>query len=247
MKIFNIRNILLLSVFMATNFGCSSVLQIERQENFTLKSDKAKYIISINPSFKVLLNSKGKRTKKQNSYTDSKRQEKRFNELLTDNAKKNGITLNVIDTDLLENNDASYFKYLAPLRKEILQVNYLQDFKDINTSPSKSNSTETFYLEGPKISTQYSHLAEIYGTPFFAIQGISYQKTIHTNSSESILSSSKKLLPSISSNDETLFFTVIADVARSQIVYREYRKIDANASETNLNSIIYDSFKIIAN
>ena len=42
-------------------------------------------------------------------------------------------------------------------------------------------------------------------------------------------------------------FTLIADVSKSQIVYREYREVDVDASDANLNSIIYDSFKIISN
>lgn len=247
MSILHIRKIFLLGIVVVTSWGCSSLLQIERQKDFTLKQRKVKHIISINPSFKVLLQTKSKKTRKQNSYTEARKQEQRFNQLLTNNAKKNGITLDVVDTDQLENSDASYFKYLAPLRKEILQVNYLQDFKDINANPTKSNNTETQYQEGPKISTHYSHLAEIYGTPYFAIQGVSYQKKVNESNSENLLSSTKSLLPSITSDEETLFFTVIADVSRSQIVYREYRQVDANATETNLNSIIYDSFKIIAN
>ena len=34
-----------------------------------------------------------------------------------------------------------------------------------------------------------------------------------------------------------IYFTIIADVAKSEIVYREYRQVDASASEGNLNSI----------
>ena len=72
-----------------------------------------------------------------------------------------------------------------------------------------------------------------------------YQANNQANTKAAI--STKNLLPQIASDEEMLYYTVIADVSKSQIVYREYRKVGADASEANLNSIIYDSFKIIAN
>lgn len=245
MKNINIRNILLFCVLVIANLACSSLMQIERQADFSFKKVKQKQIVSINPSFNIKTQKKGQKSKQQNKYSESVRREKKLNNLLVDNAKKNDLILQIIDTDDLQNNDASFFNYLAPLRKEILQVNYLQDFKDINANPTKSNKTEILYQNGPKISTHYSHLAEVYGTPFFAIQGVFYQSDNQTNNKTAI--STKKLLPKIASDQEMLYYTVIADVSKSQIVYREYRKVGADASEANLNSIIYDSFKIIAN
>ena len=246
MKNINIRNILLFCVLIISNLACSSLMQIERQADFSFKKLKQKQIVSINPSFNIKTQKRGQKSKQQNKYSEAVRREKKLNSLLIDNAKKNNLILQIIDTDDLQNNDAAFFNYLAPLRKEILQVNYLQDFKDINANPTKSSKTEILYQNGPKISTHYSHLAEVYGTPFFAIQGVFYQSDNQSSNTEPAIST-KNLLPKIASNEEMLYYTVIADVSKSQIVYREYRKVGADASEANLNSIIYDSFKIIAN
>jgi hypothetical protein len=241
-----IRNILLFCSLIIGNLSCTSLLDIERQKDFSLESVKVKQIVCINPSFNVFAQNTAK-SGNNTSYSETIKRERVFNELLSDNALKNGIILQIVDTDDLQNNDASYFNYLAPLRKEILQVNYLQNFKDINKNVKKGNSSQIKYEKGPKISTHYSHLAEVYGTSFFAVQGLSYQTNLEEKESASILSSTKALLPSVVDNQNMIYFTIIADVAKSEIVYREYRQVDASASEGNLNSIIYDSFKIIAN
>ena len=246
MKNLYIKNILLFCSLIIGNLSCTSVMQVERQKDFSLKTIKVKQIVSINPSFKILSQKEGRKNSSSN-YSESIKKERSFNKMLIENAVKNEITLQIIDTDELQTNDAAFFNNLAPLRKEILQVNYLQDFKDINQVPKNLNSSLINYEKGPRISTHYSHLAEVYGTPYFAVQGISFQTKLNEKQSETILSSTKALLPSVSAGQKTIYFTLIADVSKSQIVYREYREVDVNASEANLNSIIYDSFKIIAN
>ncbi|MGB0862391.1 MAG: hypothetical protein ACPG19_07970 [Saprospiraceae bacterium] len=241
-----IRNILLFCSLIIGNLSCTSLLDIERQKDFSLESVKVKQIVCINPSFNIFTQNTAKGTSTA-SYSETVKRERVFNKLLSKNALKNGIILQIIDTDDLQNNDASYFNYLAPLRKEILQVNYLQNFEDINKNVKKGNSSQVRYDKGPKISTHYSHLAEIYGTSLFAVQGLSYQTKTNEKASESILSTTKALLPNVVDNQNMIYFTIIADVSKSEIVYREYRQVDGSASEGNLNSIIYDSFKIIAN
>ena len=217
-------------------------MQIERQEDFSLKPSKIKQIISINPTFKtVRTNQKGKNIK-TNKYSESVKQERKFNKILTNNAEKNGIVLQIVDTDELGLTDAEYFEYLAPLRKEIIQTNRLQQFQDINKNPEKQKNAEFFYKNAPKIASHFSHLAEIYGTPFFAIQGVSFQTNEKTNDEDLDGVPSAFLV-----DNETLYYTVIADVSKSEIVYREFRQVNSEATESNLNSIIYDSFRIIAN
>lgn len=247
MKNINFKYIYLLCISVLFLVSCSSLLQIERQKDFSLRPVKIKQIVSINPSFKMLvINKKNGKSVKGNSYAELVQKERKFNQILVENAQKNGIVLQIIDTDDLQIEDAEFFDYLAPLRKEILQVNYLQDFKMINAAPSKERNAEIFYENAPKISTHYSHLAEVYGTPFFAIQGV-YYETNDNQSGENGGNIPSNYLPNFVSDKETLYFTLIADVSKSEIVYREYRQVSSDASVTNLNSIIYDSFKIIAN
>ena len=112
----------------------------------------------------------------------------------------------------------------------------------LEQNPEKQKNAEFFYKNAPKIASHFSHLAEIYGTPFFAIQGVSFQTNEKTNDEDLDGVPSAFLV-----DNETLYYTVIADVSKSEIVYREFRQVNSEATESNLNSIIYDSFRIIAN
>ena len=242
MRNINLKYILLLCIVFVCNINCSSLMQIERQEDFSLKPSKIKEIISINPTFKKVKTSQKGKNIKTNKYSESVKQERKFNQILINNAQKNGIVLQIVDTDELGLNDAEYFEYLAPLRKEIILTNKLQQFKDINDNPARQRNVEFFYENAPKIASHFSHLAEIYGTPFFAIQGVSSQ------TSEKSKDENLEGIPSAFLTDnETLYYTIIADVSKSEIVYREFRQVNSEANESNLNSIIYDSFRIIAN
>ena len=242
MRNINFKYILLLCTIFVCNINCNSLMQIERQEDFSLKPSKIKQIISINPTFKTLKTSQKGKNIKTNKYSESVKQERKFNQILKDNAQKNGIVLQIFDTDELGLTDSEYFEYLAPLRKEIILANKLQQFKDINTNPEKQRNAEYFYKNAPKIASHFSHLAEIYGTPFFAIQGVSFQTSEKTKDEDL-----EGVPNSFLVDNETLYYTVIADVSKSEIVYREFRQVNSEANESNLNSIIYDSFRIIAN
>jgi len=238
----NFKYILLLCTIFVLTINCNSLMQVERQENFSLKPSKIKQIISINPTFKTVKTSQKGKNIKTNKYSETVKQERKFNEILTNNAKKNGIVLQIVDSDELSLTDAEYFEYLAPLRKEIILTNRLQQFQDINTNPIRQKNAEFFYENAPKIASHFSHLAEIYGTPFFAIQGVSFQTNEKTKNRD------LEGIPSaFLGENETLYYTVIADVSKSEIVYREFRQVNSEANESNLNSIIYDSFRIIAN
>lgn len=244
MKNINFKYILLLSIIIIFNISCNSLMQVERQKDFSMKPSKINEIVSINPIFQTLKVSNKGKSKKSSTYSEKVKQERTFNDILKTNAKKNGIVLQIVDADELQTTDAEYFEYLAPLRKEILKVNSIKEFKDVNTVPAKEKSTEIFYEKGPKISSHYSHLAELYGTPFFAIQGVSYKTNENNELDET---SPNGYVPNFLAEKETVYFTLIADVTRSEIVYREYRQVNSEANESNLNSIIYDSFRIIAN
>lgn len=228
--------------------ACGSQFYVDRQKDFSLKDERIKHIISINPTFDLpaTLSSDKNRRKK-----DSKKDMDWLNEALVKNAAKNGIHLQVQAASQLDNYDAKYFNYLAPLRKEILQVLYLQDFSDVNNNNEASSSKLIQKHEnGLKISSHFSHLAEKYGTAYFALQGISYKQKTSNEQEKTTLAATvptSGALQFMSTEAETVYYTVIADVASSEIVYREYRSVKMNASNSDINAIIFDSFKIIAN
>ena len=79
------------------------------------------------------------------------------------------------------------------------------------------------------------------------MQGISYKQKTQDKVTLAAAVPTSGALRFMSSEAETIYYTIIADVANAEIVYREYRNISINASNSDLNAIIFDSFKIIAN
>jgi len=225
--------------------SCTGILQVEKQSKFPENRNKVREIISINPDFEILLEEENT---SEATISRSAIKEEQFNHLLAKNAVKNNILLNVIDTDKIEDVDNLFFKYLAPLKREILQVNYLQDFNEIEelkTLGAKGHFVKK-YRDGPEIDSRFAELAEIYGSKYFAVQGISLN--IRPRKGDIFL---LVTLPPIGvinmlyPDMDTLYYTIVVDVEKSELVYREYRRMGQRASRSNLNSMIYDSFNLI--
>ncbi len=126
------------------------------------------------------------------------------------------------------------------------QVLFLQDFSDVNKGEVTNKATNK-HLSGLIISSHYSHLAEKYGTPYFAIQGISFVPKNENGTEELMLAAAVPTndLSFVTANVETVYYTVIVDVSLSQVVYRELRVIKPNSSQKKFDAIINDSFSLI--
>lgn len=235
---------LLFGGFLVFNSCSTGKVYIDKTENFTDKND-IKHIISINPNFilPATLNSENV----DNLVVISSRDALWFYERLKTNAKKNGIHLQIEGAaETIEGFDSNYFNYLAPLKREILQVLYLQDFSDVNKNEPSTKMVQK-HKNGLFISSHYSHLAEKYGTPYFALQGISYIPKSETGNAEIILAAAVPTndLSFVTANAETVYYTVIVDVSLSQIVYKEFRIIKTNNLQKNFDAIVDDSFSLM--
>lgn len=204
--------------------ACRGALHVDRTRDFKSKKTNIGKIVCIDPDFELLITTNKRKAEQQFKRASAK--EIQLNNILVRNAQKNNLTLELVDTERLMPNDMEYFSQLAPLKHEILQVSFLQDFLD---KKKRRNRQKVFnrYENGPVIGSHFSYLADEYGTPYFAVQGI----TTHRKPNNGPL---------------TYYYTIIADVVRAEIVYREIRKVDAPASDTNLNALVYDSFNIIS-
>ena len=234
--------IISVTLFSACNTG---KVYIDQTDSFDIAGKDIKHIISISPNFNLPATLDPIITDKRPVL--SSRDAIWFYQTLTDNAKNHGIYLQIEGAaETIEGYNSNYFNYLAPLKREILQVLSLQDFEDVNlqnpdVKPSKKHQN------GLIISSHYSHLAEKYGTPYFAIQGISFVPKNENGEQELLMAAALPTdnLSFVTVNVETVYYTVIVDVSLSQIVYREFRVIKINSNQKQFNAIINDSFSTI--
>lgn len=242
----NNSTFLLLIIFSATLFNACSTgrVYIDQTESFTIKDETVKHIISISPNFKLPATLDPTIADKRPALNT--RDAIWFYQNLTNNAKNHGIYLQIEGAaETIAGYDSNYFNYLAPLKREILQVLSLQDFSDVNKSTEQKPAKK--HKNGLIISSHYSHLAEKYGTPYFAIQGISFVPKNKDGEQELILAAALPTndLSFVTANVETVYYTIIVDVSLSQIVYREFRVIKINSNQKQFDAIIDDSFSSI--
>lgn len=224
--------------------ACRGALQVDRTRGFKSKKTNIEKIVCLDPDFELLTTTGTRKIKRQFKRESAK--EIQLNNILVRNAKKNDLILEVIDTERLMPSDELYFSELAPLKREILQMSFLQDF--LNKKKKKSRQ-KVFnrYQDGPIIGSHFSHLAAEYDTPFFAIQGITTHRKPNNRKLILLVTALPFGIANLFSPEvDTYYYTIIADVVRAEIVYREIRKVDASASDSNLNALVYDSFNIIS-
>ncbi len=239
----NIHTIILLLTLFSLG-ACQGALQVDRVRDFKSKKTNIQKIVCIDPDFELLTTTGNKKTERR--YRRASAKEIQLNNILVRNAQKNNLTLELVDTERLLPSNVEYFSQLAPLKREILQVSFLQDF--VNRKKRK-NQQKVFnrYEDGPAIGSHFSYLADEYGTRYFSVQGITTHRKPNNKQLVLLLTSPPFGVANLFSPEvDTYYYTIIADVVRAEIVYREIRRVDAPASDTNLNALVYDSFNIIS-
>ncbi len=238
-----------LLLFVVGQAGCRGSLYIEKSTDYTSQAPDIKYLVSINPLFEII----DTRKAIDLQYINSENGEIAFADLLLENAQKKQVKLTVIDANALNKNDTLYFNHLAPFKQQIMQANFLQHISFTQVEMSNNwfvdnwmRPDSKYFKYNPSIPPLYSYLSEIYGTPYFAVQGVF-----------SVVEAKKRrwlwlfLVPPIGLYQfikpevKTYFYTIIVNVRSSEIIYREVRSFNNFASKQNLNSMIYDSFSII--
>lgn len=222
----------LLSLFCAVLFssctGPNQFLSVQIEPSFKNHKDEFKKAVAIAPN--IIWIEKVKDAEGQLLLKEER--EELIHRLLEKNAQRAGIDLSVISPLNLEATQVSYFNELLPLKEQILQSNFLQE----TSSRAKFNMFifQPSYYQGtfttvPILDSEYSWLSEEYETPYFIFQGLIVKKKYRF----------------LKSNWRNLYFAVIVDVEKGEIVYREVRGFKDRPSKTHLNGIFYDSFNII--
>jgi hypothetical protein len=231
--------------------GCTGGLHVDRANKLP-KFKPEQEIVSIDPEYfiKPNVNSISTQTAQKVSM-QAAQSSKSFNEILRNNAKKVGIKLKVIESSTLTPYDEDYFNSLAPLKRDIIQAVFLQHFGDNQHQSNRGFSNgKKFVVEGwnqcPFIPARYCHLAQRYQTRYFAVQGIRFErKSSPINTLNIITVPPVGLLDLLDPDLEAYYYNIVADVVSSQIVYKEVRSMETKDSQSDLNSLIYDSFKLL--
>jgi len=215
-----------LLLFLSSGCSITGSLLINRSED--PHRVEAQKVVSIQPTYfsRSLLN------EDPNPILSMEQERATFETLLTKNAERAGIELDIYSPSQLQATDVDYFNDLLPLKQTILLAN---DLQDVDTRYKRGGAfapyTRTF-RKPITLPVQYSALAEKYGTPYFSLQGLFDLEGRRRSSLRNL------------SKHEILFYHVVVDVVKSEVIYRELRVMSKKPNESNLGVILYDSFSI---
>lgn len=242
-KIFQQYLLFLSSIIVFMSCSTFNKLFIEKDPNLIAgKNTKIQKIVSIMPSV-YIIDPKQKKSYKKLKKTINKLD--MFEASLKENAKKNKIELQVVSANSLNSNDVDFFNILKPLRDQIIYANIYQN-AELSTKGIKGSyfkAPTSFFKTLPRISPDYNKLIDKYKTKYFSVNGIfSIDGRFKASNFFNLL-----FFPpySFNTNAETYYYTIIVDVEKSEVVYREIRGIDEMVFRANLDGILYDSFNII--
>lgn len=204
--------ILCLSFLLFTLYGCYTSYSITDQTN---EYDASKANIK-----KVLIlppefiSVKKTENKKSNILNEQKGQD-----ILISTLKK-GLKDIKLEYTLLDNinntNTQELFEYIVPLKKELITSSGLHD--DPFESSHPKTFTKKLFARAPKLDPKYNILTEKYGTPYVIFVGIYSNENLHYQ------------------------YFIMADLNRSEIIYRNLKFIGQKAKKDNIEPILYDTF-----
>lgn len=206
--------------------GCSGSLYIQRSLNHIEQAKPIMRIACLDPTF---MYANGSET---SAFIESIQSNKsRFIEYLQHAATQNEIELKIIDTEEISERDVEYFNTLAPLRRHLMAMNFLQ--RPIGNPDNKSNTNlepNGHYVSRlPIIDPEFAHISERLGTPFVASQIL-------------LVENRKGKKPR---KGESMFLNIIVNVETGETVFREIREVRGFPGDTRLSAILYDSFRTL--
>ena len=209
-------------------FGCATkgMLQVESIPSQERSKDPIEKILLIDPDVVSLENVKDR----EDMILKTEVRQQEFMTLLEENAEKAKIDLEIVSQENLTPTQVSYFNDLQPLKETIWQANFLQEANTKRkigsyfSSYSKRTFTKQIVLD-----SEHSWLAEEYGTPYFLLSGIIYDKEWRL----------------FRSNWNNFLFCILVDVERGEVIYREIRKFELAPNRTHLNSVLFDAFHLM--
>jgi hypothetical protein len=87
-------------------------------------------------------------------------------------------------------------------------------------------------------------MSEKYGTPYFSVQGVISIK--YPNSLAFFwLFPPLGLLTELQNRNATYYYNIVVNVESTEVIYREFRMMYTTARPSNIDPILYDSFKLL--
>lgn len=195
-------------------YGCRSYSITERSNDF-LQLQKRPEKIMVLPLDFILTNSGETVT------TDKQDEEQKGIRVMSQTIKNafrkikvEGIFLGQ-DTD---GNTTELFSSLIPLKKDLLTSSELHE--DLFKQPRRKTFTTKLFARAPKIQPQYNGLVEKYGTRYVLFAGI------FTDREE----------------NRHYQYVILADLTRSEILFRNLKYMHAKAVKSNIEPVLYDTF-----
>lgn len=242
----------ILSFFLAILYvlslqSCASGgVLVQKPENTKAQPILYEKVISIEPDIVII----DQRKNVEDYVLDTETQEELYQKYLVESAAKHNVKLEVYAPNTIKAEEVDYFNSLLPLKKHILFAMSQQEAKveevDYNGNKYKLYAEHVWFQNHLEFDASYGHLAEKYGTPYFSLHGlISYKKR-----------KIRKwiwlaIFPPIGINSffrktsETLYYHVVVDVVKGEIVHRELRSFRDQLSDNALQAILYDSYNIL--
>lgn len=109
-----------------------------------------------------------------------------------------------------------FFEYIVPLKRELLTVSELHE--DMFKQKHRKVYTNKTFARVPKIQPRYMALAQKYGVRYALFAGVFGNKNEHYQ------------------------YVILADLIRSEIVFRNLKHVSGKARKSNVEPIMYDTF-----
>lgn len=219
--------------------ACNSSLKVEK--GLPDQQSEISKVVIISPDFEVITSTALEKPRHYNFYQTV---EENFLKAIKGNAEKLDLQIEIINESKQLNVASSFYHTLAPLKQEILNAAYMQEFEG-GLKNTKVNGIYEFKRK-PIISSSYSYLAKEYNTNYFAVQGINLHKKPRAGNYLLVL-----LFPPLGIYNlghietDLYYYNIVADVSKGEIVHKELRKVVQPINKSTMNSILYDSFKIM--
>lgn len=228
----------------------SSELMVEKSPEHRKEAKQIKKVVTIDPEYSLVDLRKGV----DDYYLKSEQKEGEFTDILESSAKRAGLELVILDKENLDAGDLDYFNYLAPLKQQILVSSTLQDVTLKKSRYGENGNNWVIapfeeFKEVPILTSEYSHLAEKYGTPYFAMHGM--LTVVEKRNLKALWWMFYPIMIPYSvavvarPNAHTYYYNVVINVETSEVVYREVRYIKRKPAKSILQGITYDSFRIL--
>jgi len=223
------------------------LMLLEKNQQLDNHKESIKKIVSLSPEF-----SKYKIGREELTISHSEKFGKRLSHNIKKIGKKTGLEIVIFDDHELSAGDVDYFNDIIRLKNAIRSAISLQSvveskqkgkfFKRRFSTIAKPKVV--VWEEAPVISSEFSYMAEKYGTPYFSVQGVIALK--YPNSlAISWLIPPLGLLSEMQNRHATYYYNIVVNVETTEVIYREFRIMYNNARQSNIDPIIYDSFKML--